>query len=542
MFQRLMSVLGYERRAITDKDPALIKMFGGGVETKSGVSVNEQTALTLPAVYAAIRVRAEALASMPLILYKRGPDYASRERAPEHSLYSVLHDAPNAIQDSFSFWETYIANLGLYGNAFAQVIRDGAGDVLELWPWFSESVEVEVERPAIRYVFMAANGRRVPMRQQDVFHVHALSLKGFEGVSPVELGREAIGLGMAAGEYGARYFGVDATPPFVFTRPGPWNEQAKKNFLKSFMEHHGGLANKYQGAVLEEGMGLEKLGNSPEESQLLGIRQYQVAESARVFGVQPHMIGDLSRATFSNIEQETLNFVTHTILPLASRIERAITRQLLRPEERGEYFAEFNLDGLVRADLITRYTTYSTAIQNGIMSANEVRQKENMNPREGGDIYLQPVNMAPSGTGPLRHVLADALTRVLRAEAREVRKLGKKHLDGTPEGRKQFLANAGDFYANGHTAVMRDALASPLEAYTRFVIPDCALTLPELLDQCVSTRGQRAVAAIAQQIDQTSLDDATALDALLDAWVDGDASRNAELNFIHSAARNGTNG
>ena len=372
--------------------------FGG---TTSGKPVNEHTAMQMTAVYSCVRILAEAVAGLPLHLYKY-TDNGGKEKALSHSLYFLLHDEPNPEMSSFVFRETLMTHLLLWGNAYAQIIRNGKGEVIALYPLMPNRMKVDRDsRGNLYYSYTryldeapALNGITVTLRPSDVLHIPGLGFDGLVGYSPIAMAKNAIGLAMATEEYGAKFFANGAAPGGVLEHPGTIKDPQKVK--DSWNMAYQGSGNAHKVAVLEEGMKYQQIGISPEQAQFLETRKFQINEIARIFRVPPHMVGDLEKSSFSNIEQQSLEFVKYTLDPWVIRWEQAISRSLLSPSEKKEYFSKFNVDGLLRGDYVSRMNGYATARQNGWMSANDIRELEDLDriPAElGGDLYLINGNM-----------------------------------------------------------------------------------------------------------------------------------------------------
>lgn len=386
-----------EKRA-TSSSNVLDSLFGFNRYSLSGSLVTPQTALTYTAVYAAVRILAESVASLPLFIYKRLPN-GGKERAKKHPLFFLLHDEPNIQQDSFQFREMMMGHLLLRGNAYAKIIINGKGDIKSLVPLNPDKMRVTVnEKGNIVYVYQAQKGEEKYL-QDEIFHVKGLSSDGLVGLSPIDLARNSIGLGMDAEGYGATFFSNNASPGGILSHPGKIGDAGAELIKKSWQEKFSGKANQHKVAVLEEGMKWEAIGLKNTDSQFLETRKFQVTEIARIFRVPPHMIGDLDKATFSNIEQQSLEFVIFSLRPWLVRWESAIKRALFLDEEKEDYFAEFLVDGLLRGDIGSRYSAYAVGRQNGWLSVDEIREFENLNPLpdDTGKIYLEPLNMRPVG-------------------------------------------------------------------------------------------------------------------------------------------------
>lgn len=367
-----------------------------GVDTTAGVSVNEITALQSAAVYACVRLLAETVASLPLITYRRLSN-GGKERATDHPLYNVLHYQPNRFMSSFEWRETMMGHLLLWGNAYSRIEDDASGNVIELYPMRPDRVQISQTEEGLIYTYSPPGREVVALPEDRIFHVPGFSLDGIVGISTIAQARQAIGLSLATEEFGSRFFGNGARPGGVLEHPGTLTDEAMERLRLSWEQSHTGTANAHKVAILEEGMKYTQIGIPPDDAQFLETRKFQLAEIARIFRVPAHLIGDLDRATFSNIEHQSLEFVIHSVRPWLVRWEQAIMRSLLLKRERNQIFAEFLVDGLLRGDTMSRYQAYATAVTNGWMSRNEIRQLENLNPVEGLDEYLVPMNMMESG-------------------------------------------------------------------------------------------------------------------------------------------------
>jgi HK97 family phage portal protein len=358
------------------------------------VSVTPDSALTSAAVFACVRILAETVASLPLITYTRTAK--GRDRATNFYLYPLLHDSPNEYMTSFELRETLQGHLALWGNAFSQLDYDAGGRITSIFPLRPDHMrEIRVENGQKIYHYQLPNGQFVWLDGLKIWHLKAFG-DGIWGYSPVELMRNAIGLNMALEKFGSKFFANGARPGGVLEHPGQLSDKAGKNLRASWNEMHSGLDNAHKIAILEEGLKWHDVGIPPEEAQFLETRKFQLTEIARIYRIPPHMIADLEKATFSNIEQQDLEFVKYTMFPWLTRWEQSIQKHLMLERERKKYYAEFLLDGLLRGDNASRSQYYAMAKQWGWMSTNEIRQKENMNPVEGGDVYLIPMNMMPA--------------------------------------------------------------------------------------------------------------------------------------------------
>lgn len=369
----------------------------------AGKNVNERSAMQMTAVYSCVRILAEAVAGLPLHLYRYKED-GGKERAIDNNLYHLLHDEPNKEMSSFIFRETLMTHLLLWGNAYAQIIRNGKGEVVALYPLMPNKMQVDRdENGELCYIYTRSSdeaktmeGVTVYLTPRDVLHIPGLGFDGLVGYSPIAMAKNAIGLAIATEEYGAKFFANGAAPSGVLEHPGTIKDPSRlrENWNSTF----GGSANSGKVAVLEEGMKYTPISISPEQAQFLETRKFQIDEIARIFRVPPHMVGDLEKSSFSNIEQQSLEFVKYTLDPWVIRWEQSLSRALLNEDEKRKYFFKFNLEGLLRGDYESRMSGYAVARQNGWMSANDIRELENMDKisaEDGGDLYLINGNMLP---------------------------------------------------------------------------------------------------------------------------------------------------
>lgn len=373
-------------------------LFGG---SNSGKNVNERSAMQMTAVYACVRILSESIAGLPVHLYQY-VDSGSKQKALEHPLYRLLHDEPNPEMTSFVFRETLMTHLLLWGNAYAQIIRNGKGQVVALYPLMPNRISVDRDdKGHLFYQYQmqdsdapTAKSGTVILKPTDVLHVPGLGFDGLVGYSPIAMAKNAIGLSIATEEYGAKFFANGATPSGILEYPG--TVKNPEAIRESWNAGFGGSSNAHKVAVLEEGMKYTPIAISPNEAQFLETRKFQIDEIARIFRVPPHMVGDLEKSSFSNIEQQSLEFVKYTLEPWIVRWEQSLNRALLSETEKAAYFVKFNVDGLLRGDYQSRMNGYATARQNGWMSANDIRELENLDliPDElGGNLYLINGNM-----------------------------------------------------------------------------------------------------------------------------------------------------
>ena len=369
----------------------------------SGKRVNERSAMQMTAVYSCVRILSEAVAGLPLHLYQY-TDKGSKEKAVDNPLYFLLHDEPNTEMTSFVFRETLMTHLLLWGNAYSQIIRNGKGEAVGLYPLMPDRMTVgRDEKGRLYYEYMVSNDDAktlkdgmVRLSPYDVLHIPGLGFDGLVGYSPIAMAKNAIGLAIAAEEYGSKFYANGATPSGILEYPGTVKEPDKVR--ESWNAGFGGSSNAHKIAVLEEGMKYTPISISPNEAQFLETRKFQINEIARIFRVPPHMVGDLEKSSFSNIEQQSLEFVKYTLEPWLVRWEQAMQRSLIPQDDKSKYFIKFNVDGLLRGDYQSRMQGYATARQNGWMSANDIRELENLDRipgEDGGDLYLINGNMMP---------------------------------------------------------------------------------------------------------------------------------------------------
>ena len=376
------------------RDSGTVFTFG---RADSGEQVDEKSAMQIATVYACVRLLAESVAQLPLHLYRYTDSGNGKEMATDHPLYAVIHRQPNPEMTSFTWRETMMVHLLLYGNAYCQIIRDGKNGVVSVYPLLPENVEVDRdEHGEIYYIYHAytdetpgEKNKDIVFRREEVLHVPGLGFNGLVGFSPIAMMKNSLGSTLAVEKYGSAFFKNGAQPSGVLEHPGVLKNPEK--IRQNWSDVYGGANNAHKVAVLEEGMSYKAISLPPEDSQFLSTRQFGVEEICRIFRVPPHMVQDLQRATFNNIEHLAIEFVMHTLMPWLVRIEQAIIKDVLIDEEKNEFFPKFNVDGLMRGDYKSRMEGYAVAITNGIMSVNDVRKLEDLDPLdedEGGDLHL----------------------------------------------------------------------------------------------------------------------------------------------------------
>jgi len=556
-------------------------IFGAlaGPATASGEHITADSALRVSAVFACVRVLAETVASLPLHIYRRGPG-GQKTIARDHALYSVLHSSPFPGASSMVWRETMMAWLAMHGNAYAIVRRAKTGDAIYLQPWHPDAVKIERAGYDPRYKIRTADGQDHSVAPGAMLHIKALCLDGsqLKGLSPIAYARETIGLSMAQEKHGAALFGNGARPGGVLEVDGSLAEEDRLRLAESWRAAHSGSGNAHRTAVLEDGVHWKPIAIPNEDAQWLESRKFGVTDIARIFRVPPQFIGDLERATFSNVEQQSIDFVVHTIRPFLVRFEQEINATLFVESDRDEYFAEFSVDGLLRGDTATRFQAYSVGRNWGWLSANDIRALENQNPVDGGDVYLQPLNMVEAGAPPpkplvppaapepqpddesprartgaeyrninanrrrirsvWRALISEGGKRLVRAEIREIRKMlpQSRFLNDTFSGKLEA------FYATDFGRLVRDIMGPILSTFSAEIMAaaadetgnpadvDLAPFVSEYLDtlalrHSISSRGQ--IEALARDADGGE----DAIGERLDQW---DAERGERIGHRES--------
>lgn len=375
------------------RDSGTLFVFG---RANSGEQVDEKSAMQIATVYACVRLLADSVAQLPLHLFRVvGED--GQEKANDHPLYNILYRQPNPEMTDFSFKEVLMTHLLLWGNAYVQIIRDGKNNVLGLYPLLPENVEIDRDAKGnLYYIYHAYtdevpgdNNKDIIFRRDEILHIPGLGFNGLVGFSPIAMMKNSLGTNIAVEKYGSSFFKNGAQPSGVLEHPGVLKDPQK--IRDNWSSVYGGAGNAHKVAVLEENMHYKPISLPPEDSQFLSTREFGVEEICRIFRVPPHMVQDLKRATYSNIEHQSIDFVVHTLDPWLIRIEKAIIKDVLLEEEKDEYFPKFNVDGLLRGDIESRMRAYGTGISNGFFSPNDARRKENMPlipAEEGGDYYF----------------------------------------------------------------------------------------------------------------------------------------------------------
>lgn len=440
----------------------LADLFGS--TTSSGTDVDEHSALAMTAVWSCVRLISETFATLPVTVNRR--EDGRRIELFDHPARQVL-TVPNKEMTSIVYRETLQAHMLTWGNGYSAIVRGSNGvDLLELIPLPPDTTYPKRNDAGnIVYVTCGLNSQ-VTLNAEDVLHIPALGFNGLIGYSPIAKHRESIGLGLASQEFGARFFGNGAAPMGVLEHPMTIDNDVAKRLRTQWNEMHQGLENSSNTAILEEGMTYKPIGLPNKDSQFIETRKFQVTEIARIFRVPPHMIADLDKSSFSNITEQSLEFVKYTMLPWLIRWEQELARKLLTEGEKraGVYF-KFNIDALLRGDFKTRVEGYHIGWQDGWLSANEIRAKEDLNPIEDGDSYFVPMNMQMIGdVGKDDEVRAAAIQRIALKEQKQFQAAVEENAED-PADWVPWFAN----FNNKHIAFVRNVMGWNEEKATRYV-------------------------------------------------------------------------
>lgn len=495
--RRIASALGYQKRDITNSGG--FAMGGPGADywymPRSGRDApSVDRALQASAVYACVALVGETVGSLPAFVYARDDSRPNaKRRDSKHPLSFLLHDEPNSYQDAFQFWEMMAWHLELRGNAYAEIQRDGYDRIVGIWPLHPDRMEPKWIDGRVVYIFRQKPGQEVIFDSSNILHLKLFG-EGLKGKGRIEYAASTLNVTLSSEEFGERYFDGDAMPRIGLFTDQPLNDGAQKAIQDAWNRSYGGVEKSWRAAAFGNNLRPETLGIPLKDSQFLELRKYNAVDIARLFRVPPHMIGELERATFNNVEQLDIDFGKHSIRPRLVRIERACNRALLDASEKQRFYIEFNMEALLRGDMKSRFDAYATGIQWGIQSPNEARDLEGWNPREGGDGYLQPVNMIVSGqqqqpgtdgdsetpatkaAPQLRSkekpreavirtwmpVVVDAFTRLRKRERREILAAANKHLAARDiRGLDEFTVWLREF-ATGHPETVATMLGPAL--------------------------------------------------------------------------------
>ncbi|MFT6586080.1 MAG: HK97 family phage portal protein [Cognaticolwellia sp.] len=387
-------------------------MFGSSnaAYSKAGTVVDPKTALSLSSLRRAVTLLGESVAQLPCEVYKRDGD--QRKRAVEHPLYDILKHQPNQKDSSFEYFETGQGFLGLNGNHIAIIERDNKARITELIPIHRDKVNILKGSDGLPYYHLIEENKTLPMRM--IHHVKAFSQDGFQGLSPLQTSADTIGLALAVEEHASRVFSNGTTLSGVIERPTTdkvapiKTQEGIDKVVNSFVGKHSGIRNMFSVALLQEGMSYKQMAMNNDQAQLVEARKLSVADVSRLYGIPLSMLNETSGESYASIEQQSLNYVIFGLMPWLKRWESAMQRDLLLPSERKEYFIEFNVAGLIRGDMKSRYDAYAIARQWGWLSVNDIRRLENLTPVEGGNTYLTPLNMIDSKNSEIHNTIQSA--------------------------------------------------------------------------------------------------------------------------------------
>lgn len=400
----ITSLVAPERRATIEGPLPLtaqrIVEWLTGEPTASGMPMNVESALKIDAFWACINDISQDIASLPLMVYRELP--RGKEKAKNHPLYRILHDEPNPLMTSMQLRQTLISHRLSCGRAFANIERDYDGRVVALWPLRPDRMDGPVlsEAGTLLYTYHLPTGEPRALTQADVFHLRGLASDGINSYSPVSLHRESLSLAVATMQFGNRFFGNDSRPGGILQAKTRLSQEAADRMRASWESAHQGLTKAHRVAVLEEGVEWKQVGIPPEDAQFLETRLFQVQTIGRIFRMPPHKIQELSRATYSNIEEQELEYGADTLGPEIIAFEQQCNKDLLMPSEKGKYFVQHLMDARLRSKTSERYQAYALMLDRGVFTPNDVLERENMNAFEGGDLHLQQANMVPYGTMP----------------------------------------------------------------------------------------------------------------------------------------------
>jgi HK97 family phage portal protein len=388
-----------EKRSGVANPEKWLKDFFGGRDSNSGVQVNEQSALSSTAVWACVRLLSDTFASLPGFVYKN-MEPKGKEKAKKYPLYRLIHDSANPLMTSFIYRETMMGHILTWGNCYSEIERDNRGYPIALWPLRPDKTRPERDKKTGELSYITQiDGQEYKLPKDRVLHIPGMGFDGLKGYSPISMAREAIGLSLATEEFGARYFGSGTHPGAVITRPleAPQldNQQDIEDLRKYLIDAYGGLGKSHRLMLLEEGMDIKNIGIPPEDSQFLETRQFQVTEIARFYGVQPHLVGDLTKSTNNNIEEQAIEFVIYTLRPWLVRWEQSQNMSLIPEEDMEQYFVEYLVDGLLRGDFKSRQEGLQIQRRNGVINADDWCEIENKNPLGGkvGELHIVETNM-----------------------------------------------------------------------------------------------------------------------------------------------------
>ncbi len=437
------------RQTSTTSQPEqwFIDFVNGGVSSVSGVVVNEHTALTYSPFWAGVRILSGGVSALPFPTFRKVA--GGKEIVDNAPTMRLLNLEANPFIDSMTFRETLEAQAVTYGNGFANIERDGAGRPIGLWPLLPNTVQRVVgENGDPFYELTLPNGEKRGLLDRDVLHIHGLGFDGLSGYNVVRMQKDALGLGMATKRYGAAFFGNNADPGGVITHPNKMSEGAQKRWKKSWKDMHQGVEKSHLIAIMEEGMTYTRIGVSPEDAQAIETQKFSVDDVARILNIPPHMLASMERATFSNIEQQSLDFLKQTLFYWLRKWEIECNRKLIMPSQQGTVFVEHKIEAFLRGDIKARYDSYKLGKEGGWLNTNEIRAFENMNSvGPEGDVYVTVSNSNDADVvdddasdDDVRNLYRNTWATLLTKESKAIGRL-IKHPD-------TLLVKAESFYAD----------------------------------------------------------------------------------------------
>lgn len=368
--------------------------------------ITPSNAVQIPTVLACIRVLSESLASLPLHLYVRGK--RGKFKAYRHPLYALLRDLPNPEMTQVELVMILQGHLAGWGNAYAQKVHNRKGELIAVWPMRPDRMQIHRLQDGWLWYYYSDDPTQEPdvrnannwYRRDEIMHLRGLGFDGVQGYSVISLARRALQMADNAEAYGSKFYENGARPGIVLTTPKQLTDKAYERLKTSWETRHQGIENANKTAILEEGTDIKEFGIPPKDSQYIETTKFKRSEIASLFRIPPHMVGDLERATFSNIEEQGLEFVRYTLAPWIKIWEQAIYRDLLTEQERRIYFARFDTFGLTIGNTVAQQQWFATGLQNGYLSPNDVREIIGLNEIDGGDQYMRQLNMAAIGATP----------------------------------------------------------------------------------------------------------------------------------------------
>lgn len=435
-----------------------------GPETSSGQRITEKTIIGIPAVYACIRVLAESIASLPVIVYERTAD--GKDRARDFSLYPLLHDQPNPLMTSFELRELMVGHLCLRGNAYFLIERD-MGDVTALWPLHPDRVTVEAKGQDLIYTYQGDTEKKY--HAEDILHVKGMSSDGILGYSPLTVFRDTFGSAKAVSDYAANYFKNGASPSGILSTPHSLGEETAKRLRDYWKAGHQGSGKHHKVAILDNELKWQSIGISPQDSQMIDTQKFSVVEIARIFRVPLNLVMDYERSTYSNVTEQNRSFLVHTLQPWLTRIEQSMGKSLLTEKEKRTYFIEHKTEGFLRSDTKIRYEAYEIGKRAGFLTTNEIRAAENMNPIEGGDNLDPPEKKNPDirimtrGIDRRDQISAEYRPRIRAAAADIVNHEANEIRQAIDRGDLETWLD--DFYQNRMPAIIEDKMGPVLKSF-----------------------------------------------------------------------------